>query len=130
MANKIKLGSRPGSFKRTVTFPMLDGEEGSIEVTFKYRTRLEFGKFIDGVFADAKLPATPTISDPPPSMAKAMEQARDKNATYLLQVVEAWDLDEPLNHNTALQLCDEVPAAAGAIMEAYKLAILEGRVKN
>ena len=49
MATKIKLGSRPKSFTRIVKFPMLEGGEGSIECTFKYRTRSEFGVFIDAL---------------------------------------------------------------------------------
>lgn len=36
---KIKLGARPKNFTRTVSFPMLDGSTGKIEVTYKYRTR-------------------------------------------------------------------------------------------
>ena len=43
----IKLGNRPKAFKRIVTFDMLEGGKGSIECNFRYRTRSEFGVFID-----------------------------------------------------------------------------------
>lgn len=124
---KIKLGARPANFKRTVTFPMLDGSDGAIEVTYKYRTRSEFGKFIDGMFAEAKQdkPAGDEVS-----MAEVMAKTRDKNAAYLLDVIEDWNLDEKLTRETAEQLCDELPAAASAIMEQYRLAIVDGRLGN
>lgn len=127
MANKIKLGNRPKSFKRTVTFPLIEGGEGAIEVTYRYRTKTEFGKFLDGIFAEAKQQQP---ADGEFAMSELMAKTRDKNAAYLLDVVEDWNLDEKLNRETAEQLCDELPAAAAEIMEVYRTAIVEGRVKN
>ena len=124
---KIKLGSRPKNFKRVVTFPLVEGGEGAIEVTCRYRTRSEFGVFIDAIFAAAQQQQP---ADQRFSMADLMHKTRDKNAAYLLDVIEAWNLDEPLNRETAEQLCDELPAAAAAIMEQYRLAIVEGRLGN
>lgn len=124
---KIKLGNRPQNFKRTVTFQMLDGTDGAIEVTYKYRTRTEFGKFIDGLFSEAK---EDKPIDEQFSMADLMSKTRDKNAAYLLEVIEDWNLDEKLTRDTAEQLCDELPQAASEIMEVYRAAIVEGRVKN
>lgn len=127
MANKIKLGNRPKNFKRVVTFPLIEGGEGAIEVTYKYRTRQEFGQFIDGIFAAAK---EEQPQDGEFKMSDLMGKTRDKNAAYLLDVIEGWNLDEPLNRETAEQLCDELPAAATEIMEVYRSAIVDGRVKN
>lgn len=127
MANKIKLGARPESFKRTVTFPLVEGGEGAIEVSYKYRTKTKFGEFIDRLFADAK---EERPADGEFKMADLMAKARDKNAAYLLDVMDGWNLEEPLNRETAEQLCDEIPAAATEIMEVYRQAIVEGRVKN
>lgn len=126
MANKIKLGNRPKSFKQIVTFPLLEGGEGAIEVSFKYRTRTEFGAFIDGIFEAAKQEQVSGEF----RMSDLMEKTRDKNAAYLLDVIDGWNLDEPLSRETAEQLCDEIPAAAAEIMEAYRTAIVEGRAKN
>lgn len=124
---KIKLGNRPKNFKRTVTFPMLDGSTGTIECLYKYRTRTEFGKFIDGIFAAAneEQPADGKIV-----LADLMAKTRDKNAEYMLDVLDGWNLDEELNLENAQQLADEIPAAANAIMETYRTAILEGRMGN
>ncbi|MEN6538692.1 MAG: phage tail assembly chaperone [Mizugakiibacter sp.] len=127
MANKVKLGNRPKNFKRVIAFPLVEGGEGAIEVSFKYRTRSEFGAFIDGIFAAAKEEAP---ADGEFKMADLMAKTRDKNAAYLLDVIDGWNLDEPLNRETAEQLCDELPAAAAEIMEAYRLCTVEGRVKN
>lgn len=124
---KIKLGNRPANFKRTVTFPLLDGSEGAIEVVYKYRTRSEFGKFIDSLFNEAK---EDKPADEKFSMAELMNKTRDKNAAYLLDVIEGWNLDEPLTRETAEQLCDELPAAAAEIMEVYRKATVEGRLGN
>lgn len=127
MANKVKLGARPANFKRTVTFPMLEGGEGSIDFTFKYRTKTEFGKFIDGMFeaANEQQPADGKFS-----MADLMAKTRDKNAAYLLDAAEGWNLDEPLNRETAEQFCDELPGGAAEAMETYRKAIVEGRLGN
>lgn len=134
---KIILGQRPKSFKKTVTFPMLDGTDGSIECQFKYRTRKEFGKFIDGILDAAKVkPAKKKKSETADdaevqfSMADLMEKTAGANADYLLQVLDGWNLDEELNAANAQQLCDEIPAASAAIMEAYRTAVTEGRLGN
>lgn len=127
MANKIKLGNRPKNFKRVITFPLIEGGEGAIEVTYKYRTRQEFGSFIDGIFAAAK---EEQPQDGEFKMSDLMGKTRDKNAAYLLEVIEGWNLDEPLNRETAEQLCDELPAAAAEIMEQYRASVVEGRLKN
>lgn len=125
---KIKLGNTPKNFRKTVTFPMLDGTTGSIDITFKYRTRKEFGVFIDELMAAAgetKRPAAETFS-----MAALMEKTAGSNADYVLKVVDAWNLDEDLTHDNVQQLSDEVPAAVNAVMEAYRIAVTEGKLGN
>lgn len=130
---KITLGARPKNFKKAVTFPMLDGTEGVIEVLFKYRTRKEFGAFIDSLVESAKLKAPAIVDGAEPaafSMADLMERTAGSNADYILQVAEGWNLDEEFSAAAVQQLADEVPAAAIAMMEAYRVAVTEGRVKN
>ena len=127
MATKIKLGQRPASFKKTITFPIHAGEQGVIECTFKYRTRTDFGAFVDAIFNDAGQ-AIPQGDDF--SMERMMEATRDKNADYLLEALEAWDVDQPLNRANAQRLADELPGAIVAIMEGYRAASVEGRLGN
>lgn len=125
---KIKLGNRPKNFKRIVTFDMLEGGKGSIECTFKYRTRSEFGVFIDKLIEAAGAKEKPEGDKF--SMAELMEKTAGQNAEYLLDVLESWNLDEDLNKPNAQQLADELPAAAAAIMETYRTAVTEGRLGN
>lgn len=128
---KIVLGNRPKDFKKIVKFPMLDGTEGAIECIYKYRTRKEFGVFIDGLLDAAKVnTAAGTDGEPKFSMAELMEKTAGSNADYILQVLDGWNLDEKLSPASAQQLADELPAAAAAIMESYRIAITEGRSGN
>ena len=126
---KIKLGNRPKSFKRIVKVPMLDGSEGSIEVTFKYRTRSEFGAFIDSITEAAGIKSK-ADDDAKFSLADLMEKTKESNADYLFKVIEGWNLDEEFTLPNVAQLCDELPGAASAIMETYRLAVTEGRLGN
>ena len=130
---KLKLGSRPKSFKRTVSFDMLDGTKGTIEAIYKYRTRTEFGAFVDEMFDKAKDTEDQDEAKELPkqlSMYEFMEKTKDTNADYLLKVLDGWNLDEELSRETLQQLSDEVPAAVGALMETYRVSILEGRLGN
>ena len=123
----IKLGNRPKTFKPvTIKVPLPDGEEGIMQVTYKYRTRTDFGKLIDTIFKDAG----EKRADGDFSMGDLMEKTRDKNAEYLLQCVEGWNLDEPVSLESLRQLSDELPAVSAAIMEQYRTAALEGRLGN
>jgi hypothetical protein len=126
---KVKLGARPKNFKRNVEFDMLDGTKGNIECVYKYRTRSEFGAFVDEMVDKAK-PANPDETPKQLSMTELMEKTKDTNADYLLKVLDGWNLDEELSCESLQQLADEVPAAVGAMMETYRAAILEGRLGN
>ena len=128
MATKIKLGSRPKSFTRIVKFPMLEGGEGSIECTFKYRTRKEFGEFIDRMIDAAGV--KPKAEDEKFSMADLMDRTAGQNAQYIMDVLDGWNLDEDLSQANVQQLADELPGAAAAIMETYRTACVEGRLGN
>lgn len=127
---KITLGARPKTFKRLVKFDMLDGTEGAVEMIYKYRTRKEFGAFIDEIMEGAK--AAPTPEDGGAfSMAALMEKTAGANADYILRVAEGWNIDgREFTRENIEQLCDELPGAAAAIMETYRVAVSEGRLGN
>lgn len=129
---KITLGNRPKSFKRIIKVPMLEGGEGMMEVSYIYRTRTEFGTFIDALLDSAKVELQ-SIADGPDvrgSLAEALARTRDTNADYLLKVCDGWNLDEPFGRPALVQLCDELPGAAVAIIDGYRAAITEGRLGN
>lgn len=132
MAAKIKLGTRPKSFPATVTVQLHEGSEGAIRVSFRYRTRTEFGAFVDELMAAAKVqpPTSQQDEDLRFSLAQALESTRDANADYILQVMDGWDLDAPFDRAHVQQLCDELPGAALAIIDRYRSAITEGRLGN
>jgi hypothetical protein len=138
---KIILGKRPQNFKRTVNFTQVDGTPGTMEVTFKYRTRKEFGDFADGIVdgmkaeAEAQLEAVRELAmagKPIPELTQGDIIERDlaRDAKYVAGCVDAWNLDVPLSDDAIAQLADEVPAAIGAIALAYREASIEGRLGN
>lgn len=129
---KIKLGARPKTFKHTVKFPMLDGTEGAVEMVYKYRTRKEFGAFIDEIMNAASVaPTTDDDGKQTFSMAALMEKTAGSNADYILRVAEGWNVeDREFTRENVELLCDELPGAATAIMETYRAAVAEGRLGN
>lgn len=127
MAN-VTLGKRPESFKHPVKFPMLDGTVGEITITFKYRTRTEYGQFIDKVMADAGIENRK--GQEKLSLEALMKQSNNNSADHLMQVILDWDLEVPLSRDAVKQLSDEQPAAAAEIMETYRVACNEGRLGN
>lgn len=128
---KIVLGKRPKNFKTKVSFPMLDGESGTVEISYIYRTRTEFGTLIDSLMEDAGVEATGASDESQKfSLAQALEKTRDTNADYIMKVADGWNLDVEFDRANVAQLCDEIPAAALAIMNTYRNAITEGRLGN
>lgn len=138
---KIILGKRPTTFMRTVKFNQVDGAPATIDVTFKYRTRKEFGVFADEIVAAMKaeieadmekLRALVAASQPIPELSQGDIIDRDlvRDVKYLAGCVDAWNLDVELSDATIQQLADEVPAAIGAICIAYREASVEGRLGN
>lgn len=149
---KIKLGSHPASFKRTVTFPMLDGTTGAIEWDFKYRTAKAFGQFqdewrakqeqrseglvkakiaeYDKLAAQAKetgaeAPAPVVISN-----HEMQGQLVEAGAEYIMAIAQGWNLDEEFNLENVQQLCDEQPHARMAAIEDYEKALVGARLGN
>jgi hypothetical protein len=128
---KIKLGNRPKNFKATVKFPMLEGGQGSVEMSYIYRTRTEFGAFIDSMMDDAGIkPASQADADVKFSLEQALEKTKDTNADYIMKVCDGWNLDVDFSRDNVAQLCDELPGAALEIMNKYRSAITEGRLGN
>jgi hypothetical protein len=128
---KIKLGSRPKNFTRIITVDLPEGGKGSVEVLFKYRTRTEFGAFIDNLLDKAGVAPKDTSEESLKySLKQALEATIDQNADYILQIADGWNMDEDFNRDNVAQLCDELPGAAQAIMDAYREAITTGRLGN
>lgn len=128
---KIKLGARPRTFKHKVRVQLPEGGEGVVEMVYLYRTRTEFGEFVDELFANAKVSlASQGEDDVTISLAEALAKTRDTNADYIMAISEGWDLESEFTRDNVAQLCDELPGVALAIINNYRTAISEGRLGN
>lgn len=125
----IKLGSRPKNFTAPVKFKLLDGTDAAIDVTFKYRTRTEFGAFLDEIYAENNVKPAET-DDQQNLLERAYQAGVENHAKQIMRAAESWNLDEPFTLDSVSALCDEFPSAALAIMETYRVAITEGRLGN
>lgn len=134
---KITLGKRPKNFKKTISVQMLDGTTGTVECVFKYRTKKEYGEFIDGITeaarASEKAKETAKAEEAevkPFSLAEYLDKSVDAGADYILQILEGWNLDVELSKESVEDLANEFPGAAAAIIETYRTAVTEGRLGN
>lgn len=125
MANKITLGKPPKNFNRSVLFTTVEGDESFITWTFIYRTRKQFGELVDTNAPDDVAP-----SEGIPTMQSMMEKANVKSADYIMQIAEGWDLSADFNRVNVQELCDQYPAAVNAAINAYREAVMEGRLGN
>ena len=129
---KLSLGKRPQNFKRQLSFDMVDGSKGSMEVLYKYRTRKEFGALMDELSAQSKAKNEDKSKpgDEDFSLAQMINTIGENNVEYILKIAEGWNLDVEFDADSVQQLCDECPAASNAIMETYRAVVMEGRTGN
>lgn len=128
---KITLGKRPETFKKKLSVLLPTGETGDITVEYKYRTREEFAELIDDIFKRASVtPASQSDDDVRFSLSEALSKGNESNADYILQVAKGWDLDVEFTRDNVLQLCNELPGVAVAVIDTYKQACVEGRLGN
>lgn len=129
--SKVVLGQRPTHFSRKVTVALPEGGTGEITARFKYRTRTDFGALMDEILTAAEVaPSGSDAQDQQLSLAQAMAKSTEANADYLMKCLEGWDLKAEFSRANLLQLCDELPGAAMALMDAYRAACIEGRLGN
>jgi hypothetical protein len=136
---KVVLGKPPKTFTVPVSIPLLDGTTGTMEVTYKYRTRSEFAAFVDTMVQAAKdapqsaseAPAnSPAAGAPVDVFSTATARLLDTNTGYLMKCMEGWNLDAEFNHDNLRALCDQIPQAAAVLMDTYRDAVQEGRLGN
>ena len=127
---KIKLGAHPKSFVAPVKVTLLDGTEGVVNMKFRYRTRTEFGAFLDEINAENGVMPSVENEDPASVMQRAYATGVDRHAGQIMRAAEGWDLDEEFSLDNVKACCDEFSGVALAIMESYRRAITEGRLGN
>lgn len=121
----VTLGKQPKNFKKTVTFAMLDGTDGTIECLFKYRTVTAYGAMKDEMSKDAGLTDVASAT-----WEQIMEKRRDKGGEFLSRILDGWNLDIGFTTATLQQFADEYPGGVSAIADTYELAIVQGRLGN
>lgn len=140
-AIKVVLGKRPETFKKEITFPMLDGTEGCMEVIYKYRTKSELAEFNDALQADLKAEADAEIAryeeaiekkQPLPEFTQGEINKRQAaiHIGYIMGSVKGWNLDVPFDKDAVAELVDTLPAAVTEMVGTYRTAINEGRLGN
>ena len=128
---KIKLGARPKSFARVVKFSDVDGTALTAPVTYKYRTRKEYGAWHDSLPEYPQLEAEKDAEGKTVYRAESVIEKRSEwNANHIMQILESWGLDEEFSAANVKQMCDEMPACAAAIIQEYQAAIVEGHLGN
>lgn len=147
-ASKVTLGKRPGSIKASVIGPMADGSTAVLSVSYKYRTRTEYGELLEKhqretrtrsedrlrsylAAVDAAKKAGADIPSPmDDGVSRSTKEQVAADARFLLDIADGWDLDIPYDLDGLIQLCDECPGVATAMIEKYRIAVNEGRLGN
>ncbi|RMX06712.1 hypothetical protein D8I35_09430 [Corticibacter populi] len=128
IARTVRLGQRPANINDVVRFVDVDGAELLLPATFRYRTLTEFGGLLDEVFGAVL--ETPVDEQGRMSSKIQQRQRVQLNGQYLFAILADWGLDVPLTIAACIQLADELPAAAQALMDRYRQLITEGRLGN
>ena len=124
---KIVLGNNPKNYESDVEVTLQDGEKTTIRVTFKYRTRKQMAEFMQGLSIDPKTAVD--LLDMKNAVANTTASL-EQDANMLLSMIEAWNVDAELNHENAMQFCDELPQAAMDILIHYISGAKKLRQKN
>ena len=127
IARSIVLGKKPDGIPDTLKIKLPDGTEGLLPVTFQYRTRSEFGQFLDGIFG-----VEPPSFDGVSSTAAHQQQRAvvQLNGQYIHGCLKDWGLDAPFTLQSCIQLADELPGAVQELMDTYRRLTVEGRRGN
>lgn len=134
------LGKRPETVPATVQLTLPTGEIHAIECKFKYRTRTEFGQFWDSLSKPKPQAPAPDVGQEQQeqpiahperaTFAEALDNANGINVDHTLQFLVGWNLEYDLTPENLSQLFDEVPAAASELFDAYRAAMVHGRLGN
>lgn len=136
MANKIKLGTPPKTFKQTTIKVVLpDGSEGEIPLTFNYLTQDDYWAWREAFVKAVEVKTqdgdeTLEQAGDKPALPTIAKEARQRAAKHIIGAIASWELDVALTAESLCQLFNEIPVAAIAIGEAYQIACTQGRLGN
>lgn len=146
-APRVTLGKRPQSFTKTISGPMADGTVGEMAVTYRYRTRTEWGALLDAHRAERQARTEAAAQAYLDAVAKAREEGQhtlpippgaqaaqaadvEADARLVLDIASGWDLPDPFAFDSVKQLADEAPGLVAALIRGYGDAVHEGRLGN
>ena len=128
---KIKLGARPKTFRHIIKVALPEGESGTIEMVYRYKTQSEAAEYFNGIFAAAKVRISSMQDDEQlVDLAAALSATRDDAVEQIMAIADGWNLDDEFSRVNVARLCDELPGAAMAIIAHYRDAVLQGRLGN
>ena len=127
IARQIVLGKRPDGIPHTLKIDMPDGSMGLLPVTYRYRDRVEFGAFLDSIFATEPPAFDANAEGPSEQQQRGVVQL---NGQYIHGCLKDWGLDVPFTLQNCIQLARELPSAVQTVMNTYKQLCIEGRLGN
>lgn len=124
---KLVLGSAPKTFKSKVNFDLIGGGKAEIEFDFKYKTRSQYALLIDSTEAE---PKEKIKKEEELKTSDVYKMVDEKVCLFILEIAEGWDLSDEFNAENVAKMLDEFPMSKTPIIEKYRDAILDGRLKN
>ena len=70
------------------------------------------------------------VAGAPFSMGVMLNETTKKTAEHVMKLVTGWNLDVPFDLENVIVVGETYPAALPAILEGYRVAIVEGRLGN
>lgn len=131
----IKLGNNPKTFKKVIPLFDVNGKKESLQIEFKYRTRLQFAELVDARNVREKAKEEADLAEAgEDGAAKTYEQTvqemLDDSVVKVLEIAQGWDLEDEFNAENLVELDGMFPSALMDIQNAYQAALLETRRKN
>lgn len=101
---KLQLKAAP-TFTAKVGIPVAGGASVPVAFTFKHRTRTQLVEFMNS-------------------------RADQSDTDSFMEMVTAWDLEEPFSREAANELLENYGGAAVAVYTAYREELLRAKEKN
>lgn len=122
---KFSFATPPSTFEKEVVVTLIDQSQIKFKVTYKYRTRVEYAALRDEWFDKPNVLSTgvKTVGD-------IVDFDNKEIADQVLSIAEGWSLTDPFSQEVLINIHDTYPNVLPEILEVYRSAIIEGRVKN
>ncbi|WP_225784256.1 phage tail assembly chaperone [Xenophilus sp. Marseille-Q4582] len=129
---KVVLNKRPETFNLRVTVQQLDGQDGTVNLKARNRTRTELAKLKDEYLAEvqATIDAAGNADEQKVTWAELVGRGVESDAGFVMRIAEGWDLDDEFSKENVIRLIDGFGGAGKKIISGYEAAIHDGRLGN